>query len=561
MDFTFGIITSKEHPLKELDYIISSIQNLNIPNYEIIIIGGKSDIILDRLRIYSFDEQQKTGWITKKKNLITQKAKYENIVYLHDYISFDKDWYINFLNFGNDFKLCMNQILDINGKRYRDWTLCQLKKEVKELMPYLLIPYQFKHLSKLMYFSGAYWVAKKSVMEEFPLDENLTQYRMEDIDWSWKVLKKYNFSINKKSIVKLNKPQNRVFEEPIIGTEIYKKIELMNNSMLYTNNNIENFNIQNQLKNKKFTINFIPHSRNNYAHKILKEISNIDDDLRKDIYLNIMPTNLDGLKLQEIKTMLKYKNISFDITTKDTYMSKIRSGTNLNSEFSIKIDEDIFIHKNVWNFYLKNNHILDDESNLFLSPIISTGIPSVDLFIEQFFDIESKNDIYEIFKKFKFDKEWGTDYNILNKSTIESEKWSSENFYNLVSSIKSPLKGVHPVRFSIEAQAYIIYYIISNFNKFVNLNKFNISKYKYPYFCNSIFMIKTKTWKNIIEDKQLFIDPYDEIPLNQYMRKNNLNMTFIDNGFAVHPSYNSIDSRGLSYKVISDAFFSMDYFN
>lgn len=561
MDFTFGIITSKKDPFKELSEIINSIQDLQIPNYEIIIIGGEKEFILDRIKIYPFDEKQKAGWITKKKNLITQKARYENIVYSHDYIYFDKDWYINFLNFGNDFKLCMNQILDIDGKRYRDWTLCQLIPETKDLTPYLLIPYEFKNLSKLMYFSGAYWVAKKTVMEEFPLDENLVHCQMEDIDWSWKVIKKYNFSINEKSIVRLNKHNHRFFEEPIIETEIYKKIELMNNSMLYTNNKIQNFNIQDELKSKRYTINFIPHKRNHYALKIFKELCGIDNELKKDIYLNIMPTNLNNFELEKIQKYLTDSKISFDINLKNNYIAKIKHAVNLKSDFSIKLDEDIFIHQNVWEFFLKNSDHLNDDSNLFLAPTITTGIPSVDLFIEQFFNTKAKEDIKQIFKKFRFGNEWGVNYIDLNKHTVEAAEWNPNLFYASVLNINHQFKGVHPIRFSNEGQVYILHNIISNFNKFINIKNFNISSYKYPYFCNSVFMIKTKIWEEIINDKKLFIDPYDEVPINEYRRNNNLNMLFINNGFAVHPSYNSIDEKGGSHKLLSDIFFSIDYFN
>ena len=54
-----------------------------------------------------------------------------------------------------------------------------------------------------MYISGTYWIAKKRVMEEFPLNENLFWGQGEDVEWSKSVTKKYNFSINPNSIVKL----------------------------------------------------------------------------------------------------------------------------------------------------------------------------------------------------------------------------------------------------------------------------------------------------------------------------------------------------------------------
>ena len=66
MDFTFGIITTSSNKNRVLN-IIQSIENENIPNYEIIIIGG--DKIEGRnVKHIEFDETIKKMWITKKKN-------------------------------------------------------------------------------------------------------------------------------------------------------------------------------------------------------------------------------------------------------------------------------------------------------------------------------------------------------------------------------------------------------------------------------------------------------------------------------------------------------------
>jgi len=232
MDFTFGIITTKQNPELELETIISSIKNLLIPNYEILIIGGSASKQIENIKIFSFDENPNGAWITKKKNLITQNAKYDNIVYMHDYIIFDKDWYINFLNFGNNFKVCMNQIINLDGTRFRDWTLwAESAEQVGIPNPYYLIPYSIKNLSKLMYFSGAYWVAKKNVMEEFPLNENLFWGQGEDVEWSKRIREKYNFSINQNSIVRLLKYKNPAF----LSCNNLEKIKEINEIKQYNN--------------------------------------------------------------------------------------------------------------------------------------------------------------------------------------------------------------------------------------------------------------------------------------------------------------------------------------
>ena len=75
MDFTFGVCCCEENKLLQKT-IIQSIRNLNIPNYEIILVGNSQyaveEIIEgDDLNYILFDESRRPGWITKKKNIIT----------------------------------------------------------------------------------------------------------------------------------------------------------------------------------------------------------------------------------------------------------------------------------------------------------------------------------------------------------------------------------------------------------------------------------------------------------------------------------------------------------
>jgi len=68
-------------------------------------------------------------------------------------------------------------------------------------------------------------------------------------------------------------------------------------------------------------------------------------------------------------------------------------------------------------------------------------------------------------------------------------------------------------------------------------------------------MIKTNTWKKIVYDQSLFVDRFDEVPLNRYRLNNNLNMIFIENAYGVHPSYNWIGME--KYRELSDKFFDL----
>ena len=217
MKFTIGIVHGEQTAewanriwkqfvpfmaMKDVQLILVGPEILNAPNRP-------------HLEYIIFDEKLNgKAWITKKKNLITSHAKYENIVYMHDYIWPELiGWYKGWCQFGEDFKVANNiQLIEENGEHFRhsDWTInpydiWALKPEWHWKFWDVALPYEFTTFSKLQYISGQYWVAKKSVMEEFPLDETLAWGDSEDVRWSEKVREKYDFSFNPHSIVYINK--------------------------------------------------------------------------------------------------------------------------------------------------------------------------------------------------------------------------------------------------------------------------------------------------------------------------------------------------------------------
>lgn len=211
MNFTFGIITDGTADIN-IKQIISSIKSDVKNEYEIIIVGNSK---IQDIQVVKFDETIKPAWITKKKNIITELAKYDNIVYIHDYIKFCSGWYDGFLKFGDNFDVCMTKLITPSNKRYRDWTLdCMLKIDhiIDQSRRYeRLLPYEETDLSKYMYISGAYMVCKKEVMKKYPLNENLTWGQSEDVFWSMEIRKQYDFSINQYSTAQLLKEKDPSF--------------------------------------------------------------------------------------------------------------------------------------------------------------------------------------------------------------------------------------------------------------------------------------------------------------------------------------------------------------
>jgi len=227
MKFTFGIITAGTSD-ESLNLVIDSIERQNIPEYQILVVGN-SHVSRKNTFIIPFDESVRPGWITRKKNIVTVNSRYENVVYTHDYVVFEDDWYEGFLRFGEDFKICMNKFVNPDYSRFRDWVIWPHNDNFMDsiVLPSreCLIPYDMTHLSKYQYISGTYWVAKRSIMEEHPLDDNLLHCQGEDVEWSKRVRQRLDFSMNPYSTVKSLKFKDPAFN--VAGEETIQKLRMV----------------------------------------------------------------------------------------------------------------------------------------------------------------------------------------------------------------------------------------------------------------------------------------------------------------------------------------------
>lgn len=204
-------------------------------DYEIILCGD--NIVLPEtllnvclpITIIPFDETVNKGWITRKKNLMVQAAKYENIVLTHDYYLFDDLWIKGFrlwVGKNPDWKIMMNTILNKEGTRHADWLVNQrYMDKALEAFPHFAselmaiapaengprwvcgLPYHVDTLTHIQYISGAYIVAKKEVLLECPLNETLMWGDAEDIIWSQDVIQHgFEFKFNPYPFAFIQKP-------------------------------------------------------------------------------------------------------------------------------------------------------------------------------------------------------------------------------------------------------------------------------------------------------------------------------------------------------------------
>lgn len=187
-----------------LSEIIDSIEFQNIPEYQILLVGGLATTLLDRKCVehIPFDESiSSVPWITRKKNLAAHKVNHDVTVWMHDYHVFCGNWYKKMVEFGLDWDIQMNSITMDNGRRMFDWLVI----DYPNLPSHFALPYDRTDLVQYQYISGGYWISKKHVMIEEPLNESLRHHQAEDLEWSKRVLPKYEYVMNKNAMVWHNK--------------------------------------------------------------------------------------------------------------------------------------------------------------------------------------------------------------------------------------------------------------------------------------------------------------------------------------------------------------------
>jgi len=96
--FTFGISTTYSD-MGKLKESINSILAQNIPDndFEILVIGSKKLDPEGKINYIQFDESKRKGWITRKKNILAEEAKFENVVICNDYFIFKEGFYQNYI--------------------------------------------------------------------------------------------------------------------------------------------------------------------------------------------------------------------------------------------------------------------------------------------------------------------------------------------------------------------------------------------------------------------------------------------------------------------------------
>lgn len=185
--WTFGLVTNG----KRIEFVkktLETIRRLPVKNYEIIICGTYGEKMDADTLYINFKEKDDRGWITKKKNLICEKAKFENLCIIHDRIYFDSEWFDGIQKWGNYFDVLSCPVyLPVENKNvFSNWeTVGQNWSREDEYKMFhkngKLDPADW---DKNVYVGGPIILLKKRIWRQCKWNEDLFWGDAEDIEYS-----------------------------------------------------------------------------------------------------------------------------------------------------------------------------------------------------------------------------------------------------------------------------------------------------------------------------------------------------------------------------------------
>lgn len=319
---------------------------------------------------------------------------------------------------------------------------------------------------------------------------------------------------------------------------------------------IQRFQVQHHSRNcpEKIGIFIVAHKRSHFILSNLRQLTEGIEPSRYHVFI-LTDKYVKSSVLRELRGYRREKAISLSIIRSNRYLNKIRLMANSNFELVIKCDEDLFLGSNAWASLLKASRNLADNTLDVLSPILSTGIPSVEIYLELHPDKNFASKIRREFEITTFENWWDglIEYESLNG---KYQAKNPENFFKHVGLLTHTRKGIHPVRVNAGVQSAIAQNSIENrwWKNFPVGGQIRLGG-DYPYLCNSLYMTKTSYLKKMLENVDsgaIENDGYDELALNQQMDLDSRKIGFAMNAIGIHPSYNTV---GDSYIRIANKFF------
>jgi hypothetical protein len=178
--WTFGLLTLGKNRERTLAYI-RSIEQASLANYEILVVVPQRLKYLEgvkHLKQIVFNQRDDLGWITRKKNLICEAARYSDILICHDRYELDPSFHSDWEAWGYSYGIAGPRARLPDGRRGMDWVVASSQNHTWSNGGLL----DYRSYSPYVYIPGGATAVRKSFWKRYPWNENLYWNEHEDVE-------------------------------------------------------------------------------------------------------------------------------------------------------------------------------------------------------------------------------------------------------------------------------------------------------------------------------------------------------------------------------------------
>jgi GT2 family glycosyltransferase len=178
--WTFGLLTLGTDRDRVLRYV-RSIEQSSPGDYEILVVAPQELdwlVGVPRVRQLVFSERDDRGWITRKKNLICEQAKFSDILICHDRFELAADYFTAWERWGYSYGIAAPRVVLRDGRRGLDWAVASSQNDSWSHGGLL----DYRAYSHYAYVPGGATALRKAFWQRFPWNENLYWNEHEDVE-------------------------------------------------------------------------------------------------------------------------------------------------------------------------------------------------------------------------------------------------------------------------------------------------------------------------------------------------------------------------------------------
>lgn len=274
---------------------------------------------------------------------------------------------------------------------------------------------------------------------------------------------------------------------------------------------------------------------------------------------------------------------SDELWQQNSYMAGVHKAVSVcyarNLTHMVNTDDDIMFEPSALAGLLASARYLHPRSECgVIAPVNPTGCSSSEMFFTKFISDNLSSELHRCFAKSELPEDYGMSHGNFSFLKPIPDPWNADAWFDKVAALPyedhcqafgfRELNSVcnnlcaHPVRLDstcmsmatrIAVEALIAGSIRNNATWLTSgLPYVDVPEPAFPYFCNSVWVMRLADYERVLGSYELFMDGIDETAMSRWTHRSERKVCFLRDAFVLHPAYSSnLDMALLEFQAFA----------